>query len=60
METNKCIEVSDGHLVTAKQTGEVQIKMCDDNGKPLFATLYNVLLAPDFCNILLSIIILMN
>ena len=34
--------------------------MCDDNGKIFIATLYNVLLAPDLCNRLLSIIMLMN
>ena len=47
-------------LVTAKQTGEVQIKMHDYNGKTFIATLYNLLLAPEFCNQLFSIIILMN
>ena len=35
-------------------------KMCDDNGKPLTAMLYNVLLSPDLCNRLFSIIKLMN
>ena len=34
--------------------------MCDDNGKKLIATLYNVLLAPDLCNRLFPIIMLMN
>ena len=34
--------------------------MCDDNGKFLIATLHNVLLAPDFCDRLFSIITLMN
>ena len=34
--------------------------MCDDNGKPFVATLYNVLLAPDLCDRLFSIITLMN
>ena len=32
-DTDKYIEVADGHHVTAKQKGQVQIKMCDDNGK---------------------------
>ena len=54
------IEVADGHYVTAKQKGLVRIKMCDDNGKTFIATLYNVLLAPDFCDRLFSIIKLMN
>ena len=34
--------------------------MCDDNGKKFVATLYNLLLAPDFCDRLFSIIALMN
>ena len=46
-DTDKYIEVADGHHVTAKKKGQVRIKMCDDNGKSFIATLYNVLLAPD-------------
>ena len=34
--------------------------MCDDNGKPFIATLYNVILAPDLCHRLFSIIAFMN
>ena len=34
--------------------------MCDDNGKTFVATLYYVLLAPDLCDRLFSIITLMN
>ena len=34
--------------------------MCDDNGKTSVVTLYNVLLAPDLCDRLFSIIMLMN
>ena len=34
--------------------------MCDDNGKPFIDTLYNVLLAPELCDRLFSIITLMN
>ena len=34
--------------------------MCDDNGEKFVATLYNVVLAPDLCNRLFSIIKLMN
>ena len=34
--------------------------MYDDNGDPFIATLHNVLLAPDLCNRLFSIIKLMN
>ena len=59
-DTDKYIEVADGHHVMVKQKGQVQIKMCDDNGKPFIATLHNLLLAPDLCNRLLSIIALMN
>ena len=54
------IEVADRHHVTSKQKGQVRIQMCDDNGKTLIATLYNVLLAPDLCDRLFSIITLMN
>ena len=34
--------------------------MCDDNVKTFVATLYNLLLAPDLCDRLFSIITLMN
>ena len=37
--TDKHIEVTDGHHVTAKQKGQVQIKMCNDNGN-IFITCY--------------------
>ena len=50
METDKYIEVADGNFFTAKQTGQVQIKIRDNNGKPFIATLYNVLFAPDLCD----------
>ena len=59
-DTDKYIEVADGHHVTAKQKGQVQIKMCDDNGKTFIATLHNILLEPDLCDSLFSIITLMN
>ena len=59
-DTDKFIEVAGGHHVTAKQKGSVRIRMCDDNGKTFVATLYNVLLAPDLCDRLFSIIALMN
>ena len=58
--TDKYIEVTGGHHVTAKQKGQVRIKMCDDNGKTFIATLYNVLLAPDLCDRLFSIVTLIN
>ena len=59
-DTYKYIEVTDGHHVIAKQKGQGQIKMCDDNRKPFIATLHNVLLAPYLCDRLFSIITLMN
>ena len=59
-DTDKHIEVADGHHVTAKQKSQVRIKMYDDNGDTLIATLYSILLAPYLCNILFSIITLMN
>ena len=59
-DTDKYIEVMEGHHVTEKQKGSVQIHMCDDNRKKFIATLYNVLLAPDLCDRLFSIITLMN
>ena len=58
--TNKFIEVADRHHVTEKQKGSVRIKMCDNNGNTFVAKLFNVLLAPDFCDRLFSIIKLMN
>ena len=59
-DTYKYIEVTDGHHVKAKQKVQVRIKMCDNNGKTFIATLYNVLLAPDLCDRLFSIITLIN
>ena len=59
-DTDKSIEVADGHHVTAKQKGSVRIQMFNDNGKTFVATLYNILLAPDLCDRLFSIITLMN
>ena len=59
-DTDKDIEVADGHHVKAKQKGQVRIQMCDDNRKNFITTLYNILLAPDLCDRLFSIITLMN
>ena len=59
-DTDKYIEVADGHHVTAKQKGSVRIQMFDDNGETFVATLYNVLLAPQLCDRLFSIITSMN
>ena len=57
-DTDKNIEVADGHHVTKK--GQVRIEMCDDNRDTFIATLHNVLLAPYLCNRLFSMIALMN
>ena len=38
-DTDKYIEVGEGHHVKAKQKGQVQIKICDNNGKTFIATL---------------------
>ena len=43
-----------------KQTGEVQIKIRDNHGKPFIAKLYDILFASDLCNQLFSITVLMN
>ena len=60
METDKYIEVADRNFVTAKQTVEVQINMRYDNVKTFIATLYNVIFAPDLCDQLFSINMLIN
>ena len=52
VETDNYIEVVDGHFVTAKQTGEVQIKLSVNNGKPSIDTLCNILFDPDLCDLL--------
>ena len=59
-DIDKYIEVADVHHVTAKPKRSSTNKMCDDNGNPFIATLHNVLLAPDLCDRLFSIITLMN
>ena len=59
-DTYKHTEVSDGHNVIETQKGQVQIKICDNNRDNFIATLHNVLLAPDLCDRLLSIMKLIN
>ena len=59
-DTDKHIEVVDGHHVTAKQKNQVRIKMCDNNGDPFIATLHNLLYASELCDRLFSIIRLFN
>ena len=58
--TDKHIEVTDVHHVTAKQKRQVQIKVCNNNVDNFIATLHSVLLAPDLCDRLFYIIALMN
>ena len=58
--TDKHIQVAEGHHITVGVKGQVRIKMCDDNGDTFIATLHYVLLAPDICNRLFSIVVLMN
>ena len=60
METDKYIEVVEGYFFKLTQTGEVQIKIRGDNGKPYIAMLYNLLFAPDLCDWLFSIIMLID
>ena len=50
----------DVHHIPVKQKVQVQIKTCDDNGDTFIATLQNVILAPDLCDGLFSIITLMH
>ena len=49
-DTDKHIEVAGIHQVTAKQKGQVRIKMCDGHGYSFITTLHNVLFAPNLCN----------
>ena len=59
-DTDKYIEVGYRNHVTEKQKGSVKKQICDDNGNKFISPLYNVLLAPDLCDRLFSIITLMN
>ena len=60
LDRDKHIEVAYGHHVTAKQKVQVRIKMCANNRDPFIATLHNVILAPDLCDRLFLIVMLMN
>ena len=53
---DKYIEVKGGHYAMAKQKLQVQIKMCNNNGNTFITTLHNVILAPDLCDRLFSIL----
>ena len=46
--------------MSRRKKSQVRIQMCDDNRNSFIATLHNVLLAPDLCNRLFSIITLIN
>ena len=59
-DTDKNIEVADGHNVMENQKVQVRIKMCDNNRATFISTLNNVLFAPDICDRLFSIIMSMN
>ena len=59
-DKDKYIEVAYGHHGTVKQKGQSQIKLYTNNGDTSIATLHNLLLGPDLCNGLFSIITLMN
>ena len=59
-DTDKHIEVANGHHVTVGGKVKVRIQVCDDNRKTFIATLYNVLLASDLCDRLFFIVTLMN
>ena len=58
--TDKYIEVADGHDITAKQKWQVQIKIYDNNGDTYIVKFHNVILALDLFNRLFLIITLMN
>ena len=59
-DIDKYIEVADGHYVMTKQKVKFQIKMCNNNVNPFIVTLHNTILAPDLCDRLFSIILLIN
>ena len=59
-DTDKYIEVSGEHYVMPKRKGKIQITMSNDNRHPFIVKLHNLLLAPDLCDRLFSIITLMN
>ena len=58
-DKDKYIEIADGGQVMVKQKGQLK-KMRDNNRDTFIATLHNVILAPDICKGLFSMITLMN
>ena len=59
-DTDKHIGVADRQHVTAKQKGQVRIKICGNYRDTFISTLQNVILAPNLCSRVFSIITLMN
>ena len=55
-DTDKQIEVADGHHPTEKQNEQVRSEMFNNTRDPFIATLHSKLLAPDLCDMLFSII----
>ena len=49
-DTDKYIEVTDEHFVTAKQEVQAQMIMCDNITNPFIVTLHNVIMALDLYN----------
>ena len=58
--TDKNIEVGDVQHVLAKQKVQAEEKMCNNNQDTFITTLQNLLLAPDLCDMMFSIITLIN
>ena len=59
-DRDKYIGVEDDHYITDKQKGQIQIRICGDNGYPFITTFHSVLLVTDLCNKLFLNIMLMN
>ena len=59
-DKDKYIEIADGGQVMVKQKVQFRKTMRDNNRDTFIATLHNVILAPDICKGLFSMITLMN
>ena len=59
-DMDKYVDVVDGHYFTAKQKGQVQIRICDDNRYSVIKPFHTVIFAPDLCNRLFLISTLKN
>ena len=53
-------KAANGIHVKTKQKGQIRKRMCNDNRDTFIATLHNVLVAPDLCSRLFSIIMIIN